>query len=134
MCTAPWSNITENASANPSNTPLTLTEIQKAERERRAELYRLEQAQQQNQAILDQQQHKESVLKWKLNPQNQAKSLTEIQAEESKARQQTTLLIAANVSVSLLLNLFNSFAKKKSIQISLVFIGIVASPAKQTKC
>lgn len=101
MCTAPWSNITENSSVNATNTPLTLTEIQKAERERRSELYRLEQAQQQNQALLDQQQHKESVLKWKLNPQNQAKSLAEIQAEESKARQQTTLLIAANVSVIL---------------------------------
>lgn len=104
LSTAPWSNIKEIASANALNTPLTLTEIQKAERERRSEMYRLEQAQQQNQTLLDQQQHKESVLKWKLNPQNQAKSLTEIQAEESKARQQTTLLIAANVSVAFTFN------------------------------
>lgn len=74
-----------------------MTEIQKAERERRAELFRLEQAQQQTQAILEQQQQKESVLNWKLKPQNQTKSLAEIQAEESKARQ-STLLICKNVS------------------------------------
>lgn len=75
-----------------------MTEIQKAERERRAELYRLEQAQQQTQALLDQQQQKESVLKWKLKPQNQTKSLAEIQAEESKARQSNLQIVAANVS------------------------------------
>lgn len=77
---------------------MTLAEIQKAERERRAEMYRLEQAQQQNQAIIEQQQQKE-VLKWKLKPQqNQAKSLAEIQAEESKARQTIQQITAANVS------------------------------------
>lgn len=77
-----------------------MAEIQKAERERRSELYRLEQAQQQTQAMLEQQQQKDSVLKWKLNPQSQAKSFAEIQAEESKARQQTTqLIMSANVSV-----------------------------------
>lgn len=86
MIIAPWSNITENAASNAATSSLTLTEIQKLERERRSELYRLEQAQQQAQALLEQQQ-KESVLKWKLKPQNQTKSLAEIQAEESKARQ-----------------------------------------------
>lgn len=96
---APWSNITENAASTAANTSLTLAEIQKAERERRSEQYRLELAQQQTQAILDQQQQKEAVLKWKLKPQNQAaKSLAEIQAEESKARQTIQQISAQNVS------------------------------------
>ncbi|XP_031629871.1 GIGYF family protein CG11148 isoform X2 [Contarinia nasturtii] len=95
---APWSNITDNASTMASASPLTLAEIQKAERERRSELYRIEQAQQQNQAIMEQQQQKE-VLKWKLKPQqNQAKSLAEIQAEESKARQTIQQISAANAA------------------------------------
>lgn len=97
--TAPWSNIAENAASTAANTSLTLAEIQKAERERRAEQYRLELAQQQTQALLEQQQQqKEAVLKWKLKPQNQAKSLAEIQAEESKARQTIQQISAANVS------------------------------------
>lgn len=97
---APWSNLAESAASNVTNSALTLAEIQKAERERRAELFRLEQANQQSQAIVDQQQQqKESVLKWKLKPQNQAKSLAEIQAEESKARQTIQQLSAASVSI-----------------------------------
>lgn len=93
---APWSNITENASATTNTQQLSLAEIQKLERERRSEQYRLEQAQQQaNQVIIDQQQ-KESVLKWKLSPQNHTKSLTEIQAEESRARQSIQQISAAN--------------------------------------
>lgn len=94
---APWSNISDNATANPTSSPLTLAEIQKAEREHRSEMYRLEQAQQQTQALLDQQKQTESVLKWKLKPQNQTKSLAEIQAEESKARQTIQQISAANV-------------------------------------
>lgn len=89
----------ENSAVNTSTSALTLGEIQKAERERRSELFRIEQANQQTQALLDQQQQKESVLKWKLKPQNQAKSLAEIQAEESKARQTIQQLSAASVSV-----------------------------------
>lgn len=88
----------ENSAVNTSTSALTLGEIQKAERERRSELFRIEQANQQTQALLDQQQQKESVLKWKLKPQNQAKSLAEIQAEESKARQTIQQLSAASVS------------------------------------
>lgn len=88
---APWSNIGDVAATNIVNRqPLNFAEIQKAERERRAESYRMEQSlrEQQTQAILEQQQQKDAVLKWKLKPQaNQTKSLTEIQAEESKARQ-----------------------------------------------
>lgn len=96
---APWSNIAENAASTAANTSLTLAEIQKAERERRAEQYRIELAQQQTQSILEQQQQKEAVLKWKLKPpQNQAKSLAEIQAEESKARQTIQQISAANVN------------------------------------
>lgn len=99
LFSAPWSNISENASSQATTAALTLAEIQKAERERRSELYRLEQAQQQSQAIIEQQQQKE-VLKWKLKPQqNQAKSLAEIQAEESKARQTIQQISAANVSI-----------------------------------
>lgn len=99
MFSAPWSNISENASSQATTASLTLAEIQKAERERRSELYRLEQAQQQSQAIIEQQQQKE-VLKWKLKPQqSQAKSLAEIQAEESKARQTIQQISAANVSI-----------------------------------
>lgn len=99
MFSAPWSNLAESAASSVTNSALTLAEIQKAERERRAELFRLEQANQQSQAIMDQQQQKESVLKWKLKPQNQAKSLAEIQAEESKARQTIQQLSAASVSI-----------------------------------
>lgn len=97
---APWSNIAENAASTAANTSLTLAEIQKAERERRAEQYRTELAQQQTQSLLDQQQQqKEAVLKWKVKPpQNQAKSLAEIQAEESKARQTIQQNSAANVN------------------------------------
>lgn len=95
---APWSNLNENAAANPSNSALTMAEIQKAERERRSEMFRLEQANQQSQAMLEQQQQKDSPLKWKLKPQaNLAKSLAEIQAEESKART-IQQLSAASVS------------------------------------
>lgn len=99
---APWSNIADNAASTGANSSLTLAEIQKAERERRAEQYRLELAQQQTQALLDQQQQKDAVLKWKLKPQNQAKSLAEIQAEESKARQTVQQITAVNVSSPLL--------------------------------
>lgn len=77
---------------------MTLAEIQKSERERRSEMFRLEQAQQQTQALLDQQKQVDSVLKWNMKPQNQAKSLAEIQAEESKARQTIQQISAANVS------------------------------------
>lgn len=98
---APWSNLAENPATNTTTSALTMAEIQKAERERRSELFRLEQANQQSQALLDQQQQKESVLKWKLKPQNQTKSLAEIQAEESKARQTTQQLSAATVSIQL---------------------------------
>lgn len=98
LYSAPWSNITENAASAAANTSLTLAEIQKAERERRSEQYRLELAQQQSQAIMEQQHQKEAVLKWKLKPQNQAKSLAEIQAEESKARQTIQQISAQNVS------------------------------------
>lgn len=87
---APWSNIGDVGATNVVTSPLNFAEIQKAERERRAESYRMEQSlrEQQTQAILEQQQQKDAVLKWKLKPQaNQTKSLTEIQAEESKARQ-----------------------------------------------
>lgn len=87
---APWSNLGDVAATNVVTSPLNFAEIQKAERERRAELYRMEQSlrEQQTQAILEQQQQKDAVLKWKLKPQaNQIKSLAEIQAEESKARQ-----------------------------------------------
>lgn len=78
-----------------------MTEIQKAERERRAEQYRIELAQQQTQALMEQQQQKEAVPKWKLKPQNQTKSLAEIQAEESKARQTIQQTTAVNVSAAL---------------------------------
>lgn len=99
---APWSNLAENAASTAANSSLTLAEIQKAERERRAEQYRLNLiAQQQNQALLEQQQQKDAVLKWKLKPQNQAKSLAEIQAEESKARQTIQQTTAVNVSAHL---------------------------------
>lgn len=91
------SNLTETVGQNASTSPLTLAEIQKAERERRSEMYRLEQAQQQTQAILEQQNKQDNVLKWKLKPQNQTKSLAEIQAEEAKQRQ-TIQLSMANVS------------------------------------
>lgn len=57
----------------------------------------MEQAQQQTQAILEQQNKQDNVLKWKLKPQNQTKSLAEIQAEEAKQRQ-TIQLSMANVS------------------------------------
>lgn len=94
---APWSNITESAAATINSNQLSLAEIQKLERERRSEQYRLEQAQQQSQAlILEQQQQKETVPKWKLSPQNQTKSLAEIQAEESRARQTIQQISAAN--------------------------------------
>lgn len=85
---APWSAFA-TGSATSSGSP-SLAEIQRTERERRAEQFRVEQAireQQQSHAMLEQQQQKDSVLKWNLKPQNQIKSLAEIQAEESKARQ-----------------------------------------------
>lgn len=87
---APWSNIGDVAATSVDSSPLNFAEIQKAERERRAEQFRMEQSlrEQQSQAILEQQQQKDAVPKWKLKPQaNQIKSLAEIQAEESKARQ-----------------------------------------------
>lgn len=107
---APWSNLAEVGGSNTnSSQPLTLAEIQKAERERRSEIYRLEQAQQQTQALLDQQQQKDAVLKWKLKPQNQAKSLAEIQAEESKARQ-SIQQITTNVRKPHNFNLTSAFS------------------------
>lgn len=78
---------------------MSLAEIQKLERERRAEQCRLEQAQQQQQQqtqTMIEQQQKESVLKWKLSPQSHTKSLAEIQAEESRARQTIQQISAAN--------------------------------------
>lgn len=107
MILAPWSNLTEGAASTAANSSLTLAEIQKAERERRAEQYRLELAQQQTQALLEQQQQKEAVLKWKLKPQNQAKSLAEIQAEESKARQTIQQTTAVNVRTTHTINLIS---------------------------
>lgn len=100
---APWSNIGDVATTNVTSSSLNFADIQKAERERRAEMYRMEQSlrEQQTQAILEQQQQqKENVLKWKLKPQsNQIKSLAEIQAEESKARQSNIQQVASsNVS------------------------------------
>lgn len=98
LFSAPWSNITDNAATTINSNQLSLAEIQKLERERRSEQYRLEQAQQQSQALLlEQQQQKESVPKWKLSPQqNHTKSLAEIQAEESRARQTIQQISAAN--------------------------------------
>lgn len=95
----------ESAASTAANSSLTLAEIQKAERERRAEQYRLELAQQQTQALLEQQQQKENVLKWKLKPQNLTKSLAEIQAEESKARQTIQQTTAVNVRIHFTCNL-----------------------------
>lgn len=89
----------ENAASTAANSSLTLAEIQKAEREQRAEQYRIELAQQQTQALLEQQQQKDAVLKWKLKPQNQTKSLAEIQAEESRARQTIQQTTAVNVCI-----------------------------------
>lgn len=108
IITAPWSNLTENAASTAANSSLTLAEIQKAERERRAEQYRIELAQQQTQALLEQQQQKDAVLKWKLKPQNQAKSLAEIQAEESKARQTIQQTTAVNVCDNSIMLEYNS--------------------------
>lgn len=96
---APW---LEMSTANVANSPLNLAEIQKAERERRNELSRMEQAlrEQQNQANLEEQQQKEAALKWKVKQQaNQIKSLAEIQAEESKARQTSLKSVSSIVSV-----------------------------------
>lgn len=111
---APWSNISDVAMTNVVNSPLNFAEIQKAERERRAESYRMEQSlrEQQTQAILEQQQQKDAIPKWKLKPQaNQIKSLAEIQAEESKAKQSNIQQISTT-NVSLLCQLLsNQFDK-----------------------
>lgn len=119
---APWSNISENAASIAANSSLTLAEIQKAERERRAEQYRLELAQQQTQALLEQQQQKEAVLKWKLKPQNQTKSLAEIQAEESKARQTIQQTTAVNVCILFYNTFFGNLTKYNDFTRS-VWIG-----------
>lgn len=92
---APWSINPVAQVAKPS---LSLAEIQKAERERRAEQSRIEQLireQQQTQSLLESRQQKESAQKWNLQPHS-VKSLAEIQAEESVKRQTISDQIALN--------------------------------------
>lgn len=92
---APWSINPVAQVAKPS---LSLAEIQKAERERRAEQSRIEQMireQQQTQNLLESRQQKESTQKWNLQPHS-VKSLAEIQAEESVKRQSISDQIALN--------------------------------------
>lgn len=92
---APWSI---NPVAQVVKPSLSLAEIQKAERERRAEQSRIEQLireQQQTQNLIESRQQKESTQKWNLQPHS-VKSLAEIQAEESVKRQSISDQIALN--------------------------------------
>lgn len=105
---APWSSFTTGSSTGVSSSP-SLAEIQRIERERRAEQMRIEQAireQQQSHALLEQQQQKDSILKWNLKPQSHIKSLAEIQAEESKARQAILEREQQQLSVSSIRDLY----------------------------
>lgn len=96
---APWSNRATVGQTGPS-----LAEIEKAERQQRAEQMRIEQemrAQREQQQLFEMQQKQESILKW--NAQNilptAVKSLAEIQAEEhAKQTAVEKELAAQNVS------------------------------------
>ncbi len=104
---APWSINPVAQVAKPS---LSLAEIQKAERERRAEQSRIEQMirdQQQTQSLLESRQQKEATQKWNLQPHS-VKSLAEIQAEESVKRQSISDQIALNSMAAV-----NASAKKR---------------------
>lgn len=109
---APWSNSLASGPTGPS-----LMEIEKAERQHRAEQLRIEQAmreQREQQHLFEMQQKQESILKW--NAQNimpaAVKSLAEIQAEEhAKQTAVEKELAAQNVSfvVSFLSSLLLTF-------------------------
>lgn len=85
---APWTLPSAKVAAL-DNPVLSLSEIQKAERERRLEQDRVEQKIREEQQIASmiEQRKKESLSGWNVKQPNKIKSLPEIQAEESKARQ-----------------------------------------------